>query len=226
MQETHLALERRHAVAFVLGVRLITLLVAATVPPRPDLAPCNEPDPGDAGDGAAGEDVFHSAVRVPLSVNIDKVSTIEGGRQGAGLPPLRGGPMATGFPQVFNGVSTVADLLNLHPEMRRRAALLVRVFRAFGYRAIITSGYRSATEQADLYRRFLRGETRLPVAQPGHSTHNFGLAVDVVTDAPFWMRAAIARSVGLVFAGSADDVHYDPFGFRLWRQILESNALS
>lgn len=113
----------------------------------------------------------------------------------------------------------MADLLNLHPEMQRRTWRLVGVLRRLGYRPVITSGYRSAAQQAQLFASRRGG---LPVAPPGRSTHNFGLAVDlVVPNAPAPLLAAAARFSGLVWAGRADPVHFDPFGFARWRQILQ-----
>lgn len=115
----------------------------------------------------------------------------------------------------------MADLLNLHPEMSRRLDVLLTWFRLLGYRPIVTSGYRSTAEQAQLHRSFARGERRLPAAEPGFSTHNFGLAVDVVVpEAPAAIMVAVGRASGLVWAGRRDPVHFDPFGFALWRRIL------
>lgn len=118
----------------------------------------------------------------------------------------------------------MADLLNLHPEVKRRADRLVYLLRRLGYRVTVTSGYRSAAEQAALRRRLALGEQHLPVAPPGSSTHNYGLAVDLVTSppAPARVLAAAGAASGLVWAGAVDPVHFDPFGFARWRAILRS----
>ncbi len=119
----------------------------------------------------------------------------------------------------------MADLLNLHPEMQRRLAVLLAIFRWFGYRPVVTSGYRSAAKQAQLHAAFLRGETRFPVAQSGLSTHNFGLAVDVVVPgAPAALLRAAGIAAQLVWAGDRDWVHFDPFGFAVWRQIVTGRS--
>lgn len=58
------------------------------------------------------------------------------------------------------------------------------------------SGYRSTARQAALYKAYLaRGKTGTPVAPPGRSYHNFGLAVDFRT-VP--RTAAAVRTVGLL----------------------------
>lgn len=45
--------------------------------------------------------------------------------------------------------------------------------------AQITSGYRTHSQQRALYSRYLRGLNPYPVAPPGTSDHEFGLAVDL-----------------------------------------------
>jgi|SRR6267378_3153815 len=45
--------------------------------------------------------------------------------------------------------------------------------------ARVTSVRRSRELQARLYRRFVRGQARYPVAPPGHSLHERGLAFDL-----------------------------------------------
>lgn len=124
----------------------------------------------------------------------------------------------------------MADMLNLHPEVRRRAQLLVGFFRRHGYKATITSGYRSAAAQAKLYRAYqqckgTRKEFCLPAATPGRSTHQYGVAVDIWTDAPPEAREDFAANAGLIYAGKSDPVHYDVFGHR-WPAILSAAGVS
>lgn len=67
----------------------------------------------------------------------------------------------------------------------------------------VSSGYRSSTEQARLYRRYLAGLMPGPVAPPGQSKHELGLAIDVWS--PAWdasFDASNPPSV-LVAAGQA-----------------------
>lgn len=47
--------------------------------------------------------------------------------------------------------------------------------------AVVTSGYRSTSEQRRLYDRFLRGLMPGPVAPPGLSMHEQGRAIDIFT---------------------------------------------
>ncbi len=66
----------------------------------------------------------------------------------------------------------------LDRRFRPMAESLIRIARKFGpYK--ITSSCRSRSEQTQLYRRFLAGESDFPVAPPGHSAHQKGLAIDI-----------------------------------------------
>ncbi len=66
----------------------------------------------------------------------------------------------------------------LDRRFRPMAESLIRIARKFGpYR--ITSSCRSRSEQTRLYRDFLEGKTDFPVARPGHSAHQKGLAIDI-----------------------------------------------
>lgn len=58
---------------------------------------------------------------------------------------------------------------------------LVNTARAYGVPAQITSGVRTRTQQARLYRRYLAGLNPYPVAPPGTSDHEQGFAVDIWT---------------------------------------------
>lgn len=69
------------------------------------------------------------------------------------------------------------------------AEYLVAAMRAVDPSTRVTSVRRSRTEQSRLYRRFLQGQSKFPVAPPGRSKHEVGLAFDVVAR-PETLRAA------------------------------------
>lgn len=71
------------------------------------------------------------------------------------------------------------NLDGLHPDLRPYAEELVHLLRQHGYRATITSVRRTRSQQAALYARWLRGENPYPVAPPGSSAHEHGLAFDM-----------------------------------------------
>ncbi len=60
------------------------------------------------------------------------------------------------------------------------ADALVREAGMAGLAPRVTSTRRSRAEQQRLYDRFLRGESQYPVALPGTSAHEFGLAIDLI----------------------------------------------
>lgn len=66
----------------------------------------------------------------------------------------------------------MASLAGLHPALRPWAEALVA-----HYRLTVTSGYRSYSEQLELYRN--RARNPFPVAPPGRSYHQYGRAFDV-----------------------------------------------
>lgn len=98
-------------------------------------------------------------------------------------------------------------MAGLHPVLRTISRNLPRVARSLGFQARITSGYRSPKKQAALYQRYLQGLMPYPVAPPGTSDHEKGLAIDVVsTDTP--KLVDLLTSVGLFWAGEGDPVHF------------------
>lgn len=84
---------------------------------------------------------------------------------------------------------------------------LPSVAKANGFSARVTSAYRSKAAQTKLYNRWLAGLQQYPVAKPGTSDHEKGLALDVVsTDTN--KLVALLTAVGLTWAGPSDPVHF------------------
>lgn len=92
----------------------------------------------------------------------------------------------------------------LAPAMR---AAVARAEQLLGRRVPITSGRRSTAEQAALWAR--RGRNPFPVARPGTSKHELGLAIDVPSSfVPSLVR--VARQAGLCRPYAvADPVHFE-----------------
>lgn len=98
-------------------------------------------------------------------------------------------------------------MAGLHPTLRAIARNLPRVAAANGFQARVTSGYRSRAKQTYLYNRWKAGLQPYPVAVPGTSDHETGLALDVIsTDTTKLVR--LLTSVGLGWAGPTDPVHF------------------
>lgn len=99
----------------------------------------------------------------------------------------------------------------LHPALRTISRNLPSVARSLGFQARVTSGYRSTKKQAWLYERYLAGLQPYPVAPPGTSDHERGLALDVVSTNPDAL-VDLLTSVGLFWAGPSDPVHFSMVG--------------
>ena len=93
---------------------------------------------------------------------------------------------------------------------------LLRVARRYGaFR--VTSSCRSMAEQTKLYDDFLHGRNEFPVAPPGHSAHQKGLAIDIAQkgvdpyqDLVLWLLGASWRETdpSLVWDES-DPIHFE-----------------
>jgi uncharacterized protein YcbK (DUF882 family) len=102
------------------------------------------------------------------------------------------------------GGSGTGATKGLAPAMR---AALARAEQLLGAPVPITSGFRSAEAQAALYAN--RAANPYPVAAPGSSMHERGLAIDVPAD--FVPRLlAVASRAGLCQPYPADDpIHFE-----------------
>lgn len=119
----------------------------------------------------------------------------------------------------------MADLLNVHPIVLERWFALERAIRRAGYTVTVTSGFRSRAQQQKLYEARQRGEHPFPVARPGCSEHNHGVAVDAVTSVPERFLGGAARHFGLVWAGPTDRVHFGVFTQPQWRAVVHEEGL-
>jgi hypothetical protein len=111
-----------------------------------------------------------------------------------------------------------ASLDALIPELVPYARALVGVAGSAGLQPRVTSTRRSHQEQARLYRRFLAGNQKYPVAPPGSSAHEYGYAFDMVTTAmdPQDLKdlGQVWESWGGVWGGEfRDPIHFEYPGF-------------
>lgn len=92
---------------------------------------------------------------------------------------------------------------------------IVRYIQFYDPKGSVSSGYRSSTEQARLYRRFQQGLMPGPVAPPGLSYHEQGRAIDVVADESALRLAGKAwQEVGGRWGGAfKGEGKYDPIHF-------------
>lgn len=73
-----------------------------------------------------------------------------------------------------------------------------------------TSGYRDTAKQAESYQEYLEGKNPYPVAKPGSSNHERGLAIDV--DGDLACAHANAARFGLHFPFGNDPIHMELAG--------------
>lgn len=96
----------------------------------------------------------------------------------------------------------------LQPWLAPYAEWLYQVALQSGLHPVVTSVYRSKAKQARLYRDYLAGRNRYPVAPPGRSLHEHGLAFDMVVDRGW------APELGRLWLGvggqwfASDEVHF------------------
>ncbi len=105
----------------------------------------------------------------------------------------------------------------LDPDLRDAAHDLVDSAGAAGLQPRITSTLRSHSEQRRLYSRFLAGQSGYPVALPGQSSHEYGLAFDLVVS-PMEALADVGYTWQQWGGGwsPSDAVHFELQGAAAW----------
>lgn len=96
----------------------------------------------------------------------------------------------------------------LEPTFIPDAERLWKYAVAAGLEPRLTSTYRNRRTQARMYRQWLRGDWPLPVAPPGTSVHQYGLAMDLVSRDNAHL-GSIWEKMGHTWGGSGDPVHFE-----------------
>lgn len=110
------------------------------------------------------------------------------------------------------------------PELERAMQVFERTMRLNRLSFRITSVYRDPVKQKKLYDAWVRrGFTGLPAARPGYSSHEYGVAVDMLptSGTDLETMVAVAAYAGLHWFGPKDWVHYDLYG-RAWPRVAEA----
>jgi len=109
----------------------------------------------------------------------------------------------------------MADLRQLHPQLVEPARYLYAIGKYYDPLLVVTSGFRSSSKQAVLYRKWLSGESKIPAAPPGDSLHGYGLAFDLArigkdpfTDPLLNWLGAVWEYWGGRYGGKRDPVHF------------------
>lgn len=110
-----------------------------------------------------------------------------------------------------------ASLSRLVPELQPWARSLIDVSIRAGAGGRVTSTFRTLAQQTKLYNEYLAGNARYPVARPGTSAHEYGMAFDLAvpdkTDQSDLGK--VWESWGGVWGGHyGDPVHFEFPGFK------------
>lgn len=125
--------------------------------------------------------------------------------------------------EIYYSNAVRLDNMLIHPEMRRLAPELSKIFEERGYMVEIYSDFRTFERQAELHK-----SNTWPAAPAGYSDHNWGLAVDIrlykrTANGNFVRLAAQSitaemakhpamtrelRDAGLVWGGAGDPMHF------------------
>lgn len=99
-------------------------------------------------------------------------------------------------------------------ELKPWADYLIELLEGAGYRVRVTSVVRSLDRQAELYAR--RARNPYPVARPGCSQHNYGIAWDMVTEpySGLFEAGPVWQGWGGSWGGRVDPIHFSVFWSR------------
>lgn len=111
----------------------------------------------------------------------------------------------------------MANLKDLHPQLVPWARWIYAVGKYYDPLLVVTSARRSQSKQADLYSKYLRGESKIPASPPGRSLHEHGLAFDMarigkdpLTDPLLNWLGRLWEHYGGRHGGQRDPVHFQP----------------
>lgn len=98
----------------------------------------------------------------------------------------------------------------LHPDVQKAVLGAAQEYKQLtGEKLRINSGLRSREDQERLYAEYLqRGKTGMPVAPPGTSSHESGLAVDIQQGKGDGRAIGILKKYGLLQTVANDPVHF------------------
>lgn len=103
-----------------------------------------------------------------------------------------------------------SSIFQLEPFTRMAYRRAIAQLNLEGIEVITTSTRRTNSEQRVLYERHLRGENPFPVNPPGTSTHEKGIAVDLVPKNPQHLPRVVRvlEIFNFKWAGPGDRVHF------------------
>lgn len=134
-------------------------------------------------------------------------------------------------------INSDRKIATLHPKIQAAAKeFIIRAEKELGIKLRVTSGFRSWTEQTELYNqgRTTAGK-KVTNAKAGESLHNFGLAIDLVEikngqalwKNPNWDKiAALGKQIGFTWGGDWSSFKDLPhFEMRFGRSLSQLQQL-
>lgn len=111
----------------------------------------------------------------------------------------------------------MASLRTLHPQLVPWARWIYNLGKSYDPLLVVTSARRSPGKQQQLYDKYRRGESSVPVAPPGGSLHEYGLAFDMARIGKDPLTDPLLNWLGRVWTyyggrhgGARDPVHFQP----------------
>ncbi len=111
----------------------------------------------------------------------------------------------------------MADLGTLDPRLTPWAKWIYAVGKHYDGRLVVTSARRSRSKQAQLYYRYIQGQSQIPANRPGTSLHEHGLAFDLARIGKPPLGDPLLNWLGQVWeyyggrhGGERDPVHFQP----------------
>lgn len=118
------------------------------------------------------------------------------------------------------------SILDLEPVTRLSLRQAIEESIRLGIQFFITSTVRSFVEQLKLFLRFKAGQSRFPAAPPGKSTHQLGIAVDLVPKDPSTLDDVVELMFrhGFKWAGPRDRVHFTHQGRKAIQRAVRARV--
>jgi hypothetical protein len=166
--------------------------------------------------GSLGATAAGAATGAAIGSFLPGIGTAIGGAIGAGIGFLGyesyGGDDINDLLEFGGQSGRRENFMALDPKVREAVILAAQEYKQLtGEKLRINSGMRSREDQERLYNDWIRrGKTGMPVAPPGRSSHESGLAVDIQQGTGDRRAIDILNQFGLIQNVPNDPVHFTP----------------
>lgn len=155
--------------------------------------------------GGAGNNGLTARLTAANDNFLSKMEAIFARYFGGATGPAGGGAALGSFVSADGMVRGGGAPAGLAGDFQSKVAALIRAVEDAGGSLRVTSGFRTFEQQAALFQKYGPGKA----AAPGHSQHERGTAIDVVTSDPSALREAAARLGLRVIPSNGGAFHVD-----------------